>query len=215
MEQACKKGFLITLEGIDGSGKTTLSNKLADWFLSRKKPVVKTFEFGDSKLGQTLRTILHTQKNDVCDKAEFLLIAADRAQHFHEIVVPALVAGHIVISDRMADSSLAYQGYGRNLDRSLIQTVNAWVMQGIVPDCTIYLKLDPALVVERVTVRQDALTSFEKEKRAFWQRVSNGYDEIFATRTNVITIDASLAPDIIFEIAVSQLVRLLGNHCNH
>jgi dTMP kinase len=202
-----KPGILLTLEGIDGSGISTLAAKLYDWFLSQEKPVIKTFEPGDSPLGTILRSIMHEQKNNVCDKAEFLLMAADRAQHFHQTVIPALEAGKIVISDRMADSSLAYQGYGRGLDRELIQTVNAWAMSAIVPDCTIYLKFDPSRVLSRVTKRHGELTSFEQEKTAFWQRVSNGYDEIFAGRTNVITIDATQDPDVVFGQTIAALTK--------
>jgi len=200
-------GYLLTLEGIDGSGKSTLAAKLYDWFLSQEKPVIKTFEPGDSPLGTILRSIMHEQKNNVCDKTEFLLMAADRAQHFHSTVIPALKAGKIVISDRMADSSLAYQGYGRGLDLELIQTVNAWAMSSIVPDCTIYLKFDPSRVLSRVTKRPGDLTSFEQEKAAFWQRVSNGYDEIFSGRTNVITIDAAQNPDVVFGLAKTALAK--------
>jgi len=203
-----KRGFLLTLEGIDGSGKSTLAHKLYDWFLSQQKPVIKTFEPGDSPLGTILRSIMHEQKNNVCDKTEFLLMAADRAQHFHETVIPALEARKIVISDRMADSSLAYQGYGRGLDRALIQMVNAWAMDTIVPDCTIYLKFDPARVLSRVKNRHGNLTSFEQETIAFWQRVSNGYDEIFEARKNVISIDAALAPDEVFAVAKDALANL-------
>jgi len=200
-----KRGFLLTLEGIDGSGKSTLAHKLYDWFLSQQKPVIKTFEPGDSPLGKILRSVMHEQKNNVCDKTEFLLMAADRAQHFHETVIPALDAGKIVISDRMADSSLAYQGYGRGLDCELIRTVNRWAMRDIVPDCTIYLKFDPTRVLSRVKNRHGNLTSFERETIAFWQRVSDGYNEIFANRKNVITIDATLEPDEVFGAAKDAL----------
>ncbi len=207
-----KTGLLLTLEGIDGSGKSTLACKLYDWFLSQQKPVIKTFEPGDSPLGTILRTVMHEQKNNVCDKTEFLLMAADRAQHLHETVIPALKEGKIVISDRMADSSLAYQGYGRGLDLELIQTVNAWAMENIKPDCTIYLKFDPTRILSRIENRHSSLTSFEQEKIAFWQRVSNGYDKIFANRKDVIIIDAAQSPDDVFAIAQNALILSLSKY---
>jgi dTMP kinase len=185
-------GRLITIEGIDGSGKSSVAQCLVKCLEERGRTVLLTKEPGGTELGGTLRTILHTQKDRVGDVAEFLLFAADRAQHFEQIIIPALAKGTIVISDRMADSSLAYQGYGRGLDRDMIKKINAWAMQYQTPDLVMYLRLDPASAHERVRARHQALTSFEREGVDFWQRVSSGYEEIFAARKNVITLDARL-----------------------
>src|SRR3990172_425114 len=164
MNQIQKRGLLITLEGIDGSGKSTLVKAIVTALTALGKPVVLTKEPGGTALGKELRAILQTQKNPVCNKAEFLLFAADRAQHFKQLIVPALEQGQIVISDRMADSSLAYQGYGRGIDRNMITTINSWAMQGIVPDLTIFLRLTPAKALERAQGRREAPTAFEQEK---------------------------------------------------
>src|SRR3990172_1551765 len=129
MNQIQKRGLLITLEGIDGSGKSTLANAIVTALTTLGKHVVLTKEPGGTALRTELRAILQTQKNPVCDKAEFLLFAADRSQHFKELIVPALEQGQIVISDRMADSSLAYQGFGRGLDKEMISSINRWAMQ--------------------------------------------------------------------------------------
>jgi dTMP kinase len=185
-------GRLITIEGIDGSGKSSVAQCLVKCLEERGRTVLLTKEPGGTELGGTLRTILHTQKDRVGDVAEFLLFAADRAQHFEQIIIPALAKGTIVISDRMADSSLAYQGYGRGLDREMIKKINAWAMQYQAPNIVLYLRLDPASARERVRARHQALTSFEREGVDFWQRVSSGYEEIFAARQNVITLDARL-----------------------
>ena len=185
-------GRLITIEGIDGSGKSSVAQCLVKCLEERGHTVLLTKEPGGTELGGTLRTILHTQKDRVGDVAEFLLFAADRAQHFEQIIIPALAKGAIVISDRMADSSLAYQGYGRGLDREMIKKINAWAMQYQIPDRVLYLRLDPASAHERVRARHQTLTSFEREGVDFWQRVSSGYEEIFAESQNVITLDASL-----------------------
>src|SRR3972149_5899470 len=124
--------MLITLEGIDGSGKSTLAKKMADTLHN----VVLTKEPGGSALGKKLREILQMQPVPITPIAEFLLFAADRAQHFDEVVIPALEQNKIVISDRMADSSLVYQGYGRGINMENIKLVNKWVMQDITPDIT-------------------------------------------------------------------------------
>ncbi|MCK5633295.1 dTMP kinase, partial [bacterium] len=135
------RGILIAVEGIDGSGKSTLANKLRDSFQKEQFPTVLTYEPGDTKLGKQLRKTLEEKPVPVCGQAEFLLYAADRAQHFVDVVIPALTQKKIVISDRMSDSSLAYQGYGRNFDLSLITMINKWVMHDIKPDITLYIKI--------------------------------------------------------------------------
>jgi dTMP kinase len=204
-----QRGRLITIEGIDGSGKSSVAQCLIKSLKEHGNTVLLTKEPGGTELGSTLRTILHTQKDRVGDVAEFLLFAADRAQHFEQIIIPALHKGTVVISDRMADSSLAYQGYGRGIDRTMIQRVNAWAMQNITPDLVLYLRVDPTCAHERVCGRKETLTSFEQEARAFWQRVIKGYEEIFASRGNVITIDATTALPLVCEQACEAVMNIL------
>ncbi len=203
-------GRLITIEGIDGSGKSSVAQGLVKCLEERGRTVLLTKEPGGTELGSTLRTILHTQKDRVGDVAEFLLFAADRAQHFEQIIIPALTQGTVVISDRMADSSLAYQGYGRGIDRDMIKRVNAWAMQQIEPDIVLYLRVDPAQACKRVRARHQALTSFEREGVDFWQRVSSGYEEIFAARQNVITLDARLPLAAVCKQACDSVVEYLN-----
>ncbi|MCB9493000.1 MAG: dTMP kinase [Epsilonproteobacteria bacterium] len=205
-----KKGFLIAIEGIDGSGKTTLSTKLAQALEQQGITTLVTKEPGGSKLGKEIREIVHTQKDLVCDKAEFLLFAADRAQHFHEEVMPALEQGTVVISDRLSDSSLAYQGFGRGLDCQIIATINTWAMNERKPDLVLYVKIDIETAIKRITQRNLKLTSFEQEKREFWEKVSNGFDQLFADRTEVVVIDGSLAPDDVCQQAVHQTLAKLN-----
>lgn len=158
----------------------------------RAASLVFTKEPGGTPLGQALRTILQTQKNMVCDLAEYLLFAADRAQHFVQTIMPTLEQGGWVLADRLADSSLAYQGYGRGLSTEQISATNAWAMQGREPDLTIYVRIDVETAFARIAKRNETLTSFEQEKRAFWQRVIAGYEAIFAQRTNVLVLDGNL-----------------------
>lgn len=199
-------GMLIALEGIDGSGKSLLAKNLYQEFLEKNLPVVLTKEPGGSLLGKQLRTILQEQTVPVCPKSEFLLFAADRAQHFETIIIPALNKGNIVISDRLSDSSLAYQGYGRGLDLNILQTVNNWTMNNITPDIVLYVRVDIETAFQRLKNRNLALTAFEKERKSFFETLQKGYEEIFAGRTNVITLDGTMLPEQIKQIAVDKII---------
>ncbi len=197
--------FLISVEGIDGSGKSTLARNLHQLLLEHKLDVLLTKEPGATPLGKALREILHTQKALVCDKAEFLLFAADRAQHFATVVQPALDQGKLVISDRMHDSSLAYQGFGRGLDKEIIASVSRWAMNNRMPDLTIYVTIDTQTAFERLHATRAELTSFEKEKIDFWQRVQTGFSRIFADRDNVVTLDGKLDQTTLAQQAFDEI----------
>ncbi len=184
-----KRGLLISIEGIDGSGKSTLARNLHHALQLHYTSVILTKEPGGTELGTMLRSILQTQSVPVCNKAEYLLFAADRAQHFHQLVIPALNAHHLVISDRMADSSLTYQGYARGLDIPTIKMINAWAMNGIEPHITIYVRIQPEHALLRLHTRNQTLTAFEKEKTDFYLKLVHGFETIFAQRTNVIIVD--------------------------
>ena len=203
------KGYLIVIEGIDGSGKSTLARHLAQQLEQKNQAALLTKEPGGSPLGKSLRTILQTQEEPLCPAAEFLLFAADRAQHFEHIIIPALQQGITVISDRGADSSLAYQGYGYNLDRTMIANVNRWVMHGIEPDLVFFVKLDVAIAQARLAKRNLGLTSFEKRDRLFWQQTAQGFETIFATRTNVVTLDGMLDEQTLMHQAWQALEKRL------
>lgn len=203
-----KQGLLISIEGIDGSGKSTLRALLAQR-LRGSFEVLETREPGGSKLGGALRTIL--QHDTVCSRAEFLLFAADRAQHFDEVIIPALTKGVLVISDRMADSSYAYQGFGRGLDLMFLETVNTWAMQHRQPDMTFYLYLDPESASARILKRNEKLTRFEQEKKDFLMRVMQGFEALAQHDPDRIKkINALLEPDQIADQAYALLQPLLA-----
>lgn len=183
------RGVLITLEGIDGSGKSTAAKALFDHFHQQNLRTVLTKEPGGTQLGKVIRTVVQEKTAVQCPEAEYLLFAADRAQHFAEIVLPALAKNTIVISDRMADSSLAYQGYGRGLDHTIINTVNAWAMRQRMPDLVLYLRISPETAMNRIMQRKLHLTAFEQEK-SFQQHVYQGFEAIFAQKKNGRIIDA-------------------------
>lgn len=205
-----KKGFLISVEGIDGSGKSTLTHKLKKSLEQKNLEVVVTQESGGTNLGRKLRVILHEEKKDVCDKAEYLLFATDRSQHFEQIVIPALNEKKIVISDRMDDSSVAYQGYGRGLDIEMIKKINRWAMQGIKPDLVLYIKLDFQTALDRIMLRGGKLTSFETEEELFWKRVNDGFNTIFKDRKNVVTIDGKKSIEELSKLAEEAVFSKLA-----
>lgn len=197
--------MLIALEGIDGCGKTTLAQNLSISLKEKKYNVLLTREPGGSSLGQQLRNIVQSQKEPLCAKAEYLLFAADRAHHFHDVIIPALTNNSIVISDRLADSSLAYQGYGRGLDISLINTVNKWAMNTIEPDIVFYIRINTQTALSRMKKRLEPTTRFEQETLDFWQKVITGYETIFKNRSNVIVLDGLLKQQDILEQALQSI----------
>ncbi len=203
------KGFFITIEGIDGCGKTLLSTKLKEALEEKGSQVLLTKEPGGSSLGKKLREILHKRDEDFSPMAEYLLFAADRAHHFESIVIPSLEKGMVVISDRCADSSLAYQGFGQGVDKEMIQRVNTWAMQNVQPNLTLYLQLDFDTALQRMVASREELTSIEKRKAEFWKRVYDGFETIFANRDNVATIDAKQSREEVFEQALNVVLKKL------
>ena len=201
-----KKGLLIALEGIDGAGKSLLAKNLLTSLEEKKLDVLLTKQPGGTVLGKKLRAILHEEKEHVSDLSEFLLFAADRAQHFKQIIIPALKQGKIIISDRLNDSSLAYQGYGRDLNKEKIKTVNSWAMQNIEPDLIFYIEIDTKTAHERIFKRNITLTSFEKEKAEFWEKTIDGYNQIFKDRKNVFYLDGTKTPEEIKKEALKIIL---------
>ena len=137
-------GLFVVFEGGDGVGKSHHVRWLADWLAERGVEVVRTFEPGDTALGRRIREIvLSPDTGELAPRAEALLFAADKAQHVHEVVWPALRRGAVVISDRYVDSTLAYQGAGRALARDEVEHVNRWATEWLLADLTVVLDLDP------------------------------------------------------------------------
>lgn len=211
-----KSGFLISIEGIDGSGKSTLSRVLKELLESQNYSVILTKEPGGTPLGLQIRNFLQNRTFDICDKAEFLLFASDRAQHMAQKIAPALQNGQIVISDRMGDSSLAYQGFGRGLDKEFINQVNIWAMCNRVPDLTIYLRIDYQIAFERFK-RREQTTAFEQEKSEFFKRVIEGFETIFRDRketlgdNSVIIVDASQSFEQVKLQITNQILKIFEN----
>lgn len=191
-------GQLIVFEGIEGAGKTTQLQRAATWLRSQLTvPVLTSREPGGTLLGQQLRSLLLDvrQQDEIAPRSELLLYAADRAQHVEQYLKPNLAQGAIILCDRYTDSTLAYQGYGRQLDLELIQHLNAIASGGLTPDLTFWLDLDPEIGLQRITQR-GAPNRLEQEALDFHQRVRAGYMALAqAHPQRIIRLDANAAAD--------------------
>src|SRR5258708_37977377 len=177
-----KQGVFITFEGPEGSGKSTHIQLLAGWLRSRGRKVLMTREPGGTGLAKTLRQyLLHTQ-TPVSPLSELLLYEADRAQHMDECVLPALKRGQTVLCDRFADSTVAYQGYGRGLKLPLIHTLNRIASFGRNPDLTILLDVPADRGLRHASARKKGHDRLEKAGLAFHQRVRSGFLKIAASQ---------------------------------
>jgi dTMP kinase len=170
-------GLFITLEGPEGSGKTTHARLLADWLAATGHDVLVTREPGGTRIGDVVRTLLLDPiYSGIRPETEFLLFSAARAQLVGDVIRPHLEKGGIVVCDRFADSSLAYQGYGRQLHRDILRTITAFATGGLVPDLTLCLDLPVAEGFRRKQNRGQAERDrLEQEQIAFHERVREGY----------------------------------------
>lgn len=184
--------MFITLEGIEGSGKTTQLQLLQKW-LPDRYPCIFTREPGGTRFGEELRHILlFFQKESIADHAELLLYAADRAQHIESIIKPQLASGIVVICDRFADSTIAYQSFGRKLPLNLIMQVNQLATDGLTPDLTLWFDIDVETGLNRAKSRQK-LDRIEQADIEFHKRVRLGY--LFLAKSHpdrIVQIDARL-----------------------
>lgn len=230
VEVRSTRGAFVAFEGADGVGKSTQVKLAADWVKTRGWEVVTTREPGGTNLGQQLRALLldtgesaelsrnqdeaspHAgeaapRRGQVAPRAEALLFAADRAQHVAELIVPALNAGKVVISDRFMASSVAYQGQGRDLGPKEIRDLSLWATGGLTPNLTVLLDLDPEIAWERqqndeTRVAPDRMEGegleFQRKVRAQFRRLAEGNE-------TWLVVDASLPPE---EIAAQVRLRL-------
>ena len=201
-----RSGLWITLEGGDGSGKTTQARLLADWLQQRGRTVLRTREPGGSEVGALIRDIVLHHRGDIAPRAEALLYAADRAHHVATVVRPALERGEVVLQDRYLDSSVAYQGAGRVLDAGEVRDLSLWAAEGALPDLTVLLDLDPATARRRLDADDRPFDRLEAEKEEFHARVRSAYLELAAAEPQrFLVVDASLDPD---DIAVLIRARM-------
>ena len=168
--------MFITFEGPDGSGKTTQARLLADHLRQEGFDVVLSREPGGTEIGDQIRTVLHDPNNAAMDaRAEILLYSASRAQHVAQRIRPALAAGKILVSDRFADSTLAYQGYGRGLDLTMLRTITAFATGGLNPDLTLLIDITAQEGLRRRQTGGDEWNRLDAEALDFHRRVRAGY----------------------------------------
>ena len=192
--------MLITLEGIEGSGKTSQIGFVLDYLRARGVDCFATREPGGTAIGAGIRTVLLDPANtDMAPYTEMLLYMADRAQHLHSVIGPALEAGRTVVCDRFMDATVVYQGYARGLDLDVIHQLHRRILGGVAPDLTLLLDLAPRVGLARAWrqiekgERTDKETRFEKETLAFHDRIREGYLEMARLETERFRIvDAAL-----------------------
>lgn len=204
-------GRLITIEGLDGSGKTTLAAGLLDAVRAAGHGAELLREPGGVEVSERLRALVKDPALTVGPRAEALIYAAARAQLVEEALRPLLAAGTWVLLDRFVDSSLAYQGGGRGLGVAEIAELNRFATRDLTPDRTLYLRVDPAIGRERTGTRLEGFDRLELEGRAFFDAIARTYDELAAAEPQRIRVlDASQPPDAVLAGAVAALADLLG-----
>lgn len=202
MTGSADRGLWITLEGGDGSGKTTQATALEAWLRESGREVVRTREPGGSDVGVLIRDIVLHHRGDIAPRAEALLYAADRAHHVATVVRPALDRGAVVVQDRYLDSSVAYQGAGRVLDAGEVRDLSLWATDGALPDITVLLDLDPAAARARLDADDKPFDRLEAEKADFHERVRTAFLGLAAAEPErFLVLDASRPPvDLAVEI---------------
>ena len=197
------KGLFITFEGVDGCGKSTQMDLLAQYLKQKGHDVILTREPGANGLGEKIREILLNYKGEVSDRCESFLFLADRAQNIDIIVKPAVTEGKIVLCDRHTDSTVAYQGYGRGLDLDRINKLNTLATNGMKPDLTFVFDIDTDTSMERVGKNKDRMESAGLE---FQKKVRNGYLELAKKEPERIkVVDASKSIEEIHEQVISLI----------
>ena len=211
----CMRGALITVEGVEGSGKSTQCARLAAHLTARGSEVVLTSEPDGTPLGARIRRLFEADGPTPTPLTQTFLFMAARQEHVTRVIAPALTRGAVVISDRYTDATVAYQGYGQGVDVQTIGELNMLATGGVLPDLTLVLDLDPMVGMRRI--RDRALDAFEKMDLAFHRRVREGYLEIaHSDKNRVVVLDAGREPEVLHAEVVRSvdecLARRGGGH---
>lgn len=201
------KGILITLEGPEGAGKTTILQQILPILTQVGVAILTTREPGGIRIAESIREIILAPENTAIDgKTELLLFAAARRQHLNEKVRPALAEGKIVIIDRFIDSSVAYQGYARGIDVADVEMINNFATDGLLPDLTLYFDVDTEIGLSRVISGNREVNRLDLEAKEMHQKVRAGYQAIAkANPERIVTIDASQTIDQVVSTTLSTL----------
>ncbi|TCP12657.1 thymidylate kinase [Crenobacter luteus] len=203
-------GRFITLEGLDGAGKSTQLDAVRDWLAERGVDALFTREPGGTPLGERLRELLLSPDTEVGLDAETLLMFAARQEHLDRVIRPALAAGRWVVCDRFTDATFAYQGGGRGVPFERIAVLEQWVQRGLSPDLTLLFDLSTELAAARMAVSR-ALDRFEREARDFHERVRGAYlARAAAEPARFAVFDASQPPEAVRAAVQARLAELVG-----
>ncbi|WP_169581345.1 MULTISPECIES: dTMP kinase [Microbacterium] len=203
--------MFITFEGGDGAGKTTQAALLDEWLTASGRSVVRTREPGGTEVGALIRDIVLHHRGEVSARAEALLYAADRAHHVETVVRPALSRGDVVIQDRYLDSSVAYQGAGRVLGRDEVRSLSLWATEGLLPDLTVLLDLDPSVARRRLDADDKPFDRLEAEREAFHVRVREEFLALASAEPGrFIVLDAARPPAELAATVRARVAALLG-----
>jgi dTMP kinase len=206
-----KKGLFVTFEGGDGSGKTTLIASLKIALEKKGYQVIRTRAPGGTILGEEIRSVLLSSSHvKMHPRAELFLFLADRAQHIEEIIKPALKERMIILCDRFNDSTIAYQGAARKLEKDYVKNLCTLACSGLSPDLTLYLDIDPALGLERVRLERKEKDRIEDEDICFHKAIRDAYRKIAHDEPSRFKmIDASLDKNTLVQEALGKICELL------
>jgi len=203
-------GLFISFEGIDGVGKSTQADLLESWLQGKGKAVVRTLEPGGTEVGVEIRKILLHHRGDLAPRAEAALFAADRAHHVASKIRPALSRGEIVITDRYFDSSVAYQGAGRELSQTEVRDLSLWAVGGLLPDLTVLLDLPADVARNRRNGSGTEPDRLESEKIEFFERARQAYLDLAKAEPNrFLVIDASATVEEMQQQIVDRVAGLI------
>jgi dTMP kinase len=202
--------LFISFEGIDGVGKSTQADLLETWLQGKGKTVVRTLEPGGTEVGVEIRKILLHHRGDLAPRAEAALFAADRAHHVASKIRPALSRGEIVITDRYFDSSVAYQGAGRELSQTEVRDLSLWAVGGLLPDLTVLLDLPADVARNRRNGSGTEPDRLESEKIEFFERARQAYLDLAKAEPNrFLVIDASATVEQMQQQIVDRVAGLI------
>lgn len=206
------KGLFITVEGTDGSGKTTQIQLIEKYLRDMGREVILVREPGGTNISEKIRPIiLDPDSTEMCSTTEMLLYAASRAQLVAEVIKPSLKAGKIVICDRFVDSAYAYQGYGRGIEMDILEIVNKAAIDGIIPDITFFFDISPEVALDR-RIASSSTDRIENENSRFHKRVYEGYLQLAdKSHQRIRRIDASRPVEKVWE-DVRLLLDMLVKH---
>ena len=203
-------GLFISFEGIDGVGKSTQADLLETWLKAQGKTVLRTLEPGGTEVGVEIRKILLHHRGDLAPRAEAALFAADRAHHVASKIRPALERGEVVITDRYFDSSVAYQGAGRELSQTEVRDLSLWAVGGLLPDLTVLLDLPADVARNRRNGSGTEPDRLESEKIEFFERARQAYLDLAKAEPNrFLVIDAAATVEQMQEQIVAKVAGLI------